>query len=320
MCRGVRAFGPAPAPERIGVPPQLWQEQAITVKPPASEQIAGRLRLHRRGFHPVLRRARELHRAVSSEGLRESALCGELSSEAFDLDLRNTIPSAPDLSHQGRVHRHFCRGGPVYDPRAERVLQDDRCKAGLRNPAALQDCWPELWGVMAPINDLLMQARRDHPELRALRRAFGADPEIQPPAPELLRTIRAQVCQLVGLPAGAGEEHHQASPWRHRLVGRIQQLSGDPDEHLEGWLRDGAPMGLRKPSFRASSSRRRRRKPRFCLRRCSPTGAWETIRLSWQQGQTAGQEVSRPSRITLIPALACSLGRWKMPSSTRIRP
>ena len=46
------------------------------------------------------------------------------------------------------------------------------------------------------------------------------------------------------LPVGASDEHHEASPWRHRLVEAVQRETDDPDMSLAVWLRDGAPMGI----------------------------------------------------------------------------
>ena len=225
----------------------LWALQTVTFKTPVDNDMIGRVRLHRRGFLPAPHRERVLRRDLREGDLGGPVVFGELAAEAVDLDLRSTVPSDPVLHHHGRVHRHFCRGGPVHDPRAERARQDDECKAGLRDSAGLVEVWPELWETMGSVADLLLQLRRAHPELRGLRRALGPAPELEPPNADVIALVRAKVAELVGLSAEEAEQHHPASPWRHGLVGRIQDLCGDPDMPLRSWLRDGAPMGLRVP-------------------------------------------------------------------------
>ena len=50
-----------------------------------------------------------------------------------------------------------------------------------------------------------------------------------------------------GLSAADAEEHHAASPWRHRLVRAVLRSASDPDIHIADWLQLGAPMGMARP-------------------------------------------------------------------------
>ena len=74
---------------------------------------------------------------------------------------------------------------------------------------------------MAPIGDLLLAARAADPRLQHLRRAFGPGPTQQPPAADLIDDLGAQVGRLLGLTRAEADEHHTASPWRHRLVAEL---------------------------------------------------------------------------------------------------
>ena len=55
------------------------------------------------------------------------------------------------------------------------------------------------------------------------------------------------MAKSLGLTREDAEFCHPASPWKARLVGRVQKLSRDPDIVLSTWLEKGAPMGLACP-------------------------------------------------------------------------
>ena len=57
---------------------------------------------------------------------------------------------------------------------------------------------------------------------------------------------RSAVAQVLGLSKRQGDAHHEASPWRWRLVDRVQDLAQDPDRAVGQWLREGAPFGVAK--------------------------------------------------------------------------
>jgi len=58
--------------------------------------------------------------------------------------------------------------------------------------------------------------------------------------------LRRLVGESSGVDSENVDDHSTFSPWRHRLVEAVQKASGDLDVILPTWLRDGAPMGLRR--------------------------------------------------------------------------
>ena len=161
-------------------------------------------------------------------------------------DLRAELSGGPSLHSRGPVRRHAARGAPVHSPKEHRRQQDEACQAGMRDAAQLAQTWPELWEAMAPVGHVLAKARASSAELRGLSGALGKAASRAPPSEESVRTLRSAVALELGLTAGEAEDRHPASPWRHRLVAAVQDRSGDPDVVLRDWLRDGAPMGIRK--------------------------------------------------------------------------
>ena len=161
-----------------------WAEQVVTYKGRAAGEVLGKVRLHRSGFQPGFKATTEIATDVMREHLFERLVFSDLAAEALDSDIRRALPSDPVLHHTGRVHRHFCRGGPVCDPRQDRRDADAASQAGMRDPALLAGTWPELWEVMRPISDLIARERLDNPNFQGLRRAFGAEPSMKyPPRP-----------------------------------------------------------------------------------------------------------------------------------------
>ena len=82
-------------------------------------------------------------------------------AEAVELDLRAEYPGDPLLTDAGRVHRHTSLGGRVHDQAEQKRYEDSHCKAGMRDPAALAESWPELWSAMAVVAPVLLAARAD---------------------------------------------------------------------------------------------------------------------------------------------------------------
>ena len=148
------------------------------------------------------------------------------------------------LADHGRVRRHVLRGLDADSSREKRKAEDDACKAGMRNPAALVRVWPQLWRTMEEVRESLVQAWHDLPELRGLAGLCGDGSSKVAPSDETLRELRRRVGQALGVPAGQEDDHHPASPWRFELVRACQRKSSDPDVVLADWLQHGAPMGL----------------------------------------------------------------------------
>jgi hypothetical protein len=117
----------------------------------------------------------------------------------------------------------------------------------MRNPASVIRVWPELGTAMEPVRDALLKAINLEPNLRNLASACGDSPSRQPPSLDSVRKARASVAQALGLSREDAEVCHPASPWKARLVGKIQDLAKDPDKALRSWLEHGAPMGLAAP-------------------------------------------------------------------------
>ena len=147
----------------------------------------------------------------------------------------------------GRVPRHVARGPAPRDERALRRQEDAASQAGMRDPAQLREIWPALWNHMGPIGLILESARASNCRLQGLHSAFGAAPARHPPTEADIQLVRKAVAAHLDLSQQEGEAHHDASPWRYRLVEALGRRVGDPDSALPKWLRVGAPMGVREP-------------------------------------------------------------------------
>ena len=99
---------------------------------------------------------------------------------------------------------------------------------------------------MDKVREVLVQVRRSSADLMGLVGACGPNPDRAPPLEKSIKKARAKVSEVLGISKRQGESHHLASPWRWKLVDRIQELAGDPDRHVGEWLRDGAPFGVAK--------------------------------------------------------------------------
>ena len=68
----------------------------------------------------------------------------------------------------GPVRRHVLRGETDPSARAQRNEEDRHCTAGCRNPAGLQEVWPDLWETMSIVGNVLLRARTASSDLRGL--------------------------------------------------------------------------------------------------------------------------------------------------------
>ena len=157
------------------------------------------------------------------------------------------VLAATRLSRDGKVRRHLLRGQTEASSRELREQEDKESRAGMRNAADLVKCWPKLWKAMRPVAQCIRSFLRSTPSLTDLAMACGDEPTALPPAKETVAMLRQLLEENLEVEAGAFELHHEASPWRYRLVKRIQCLTKDPDIALAEWLEHGAPMGLNRP-------------------------------------------------------------------------
>ena len=129
--------------------------------------------------------------------------------------------------------------------RERKKQEDDASMAGMRSPARLIEKWSDLWRVMSDVRTALEKAWGKHHALRNLVAVCGAS-EAVPPPEDVLRDLRRLVGQVLLVPAGLEDAHHDSSPWRYELVRWCQSACGDPDTALAEWLEFGAPMGIAK--------------------------------------------------------------------------
>ena len=148
------------------------------------------------------------------------------------------------FTSEGRVKRHRARGSEQESARERKTREDLASNAGMRNPAEVLKRWPELGSAVTPVLAALRRARAADASLRGLVQCCGKAPERPPPSECAVAKARAAVEQALGLPVGAAEEPHAASPWRYALVREVQRRARDPDVHVAKWLKEGAPMGL----------------------------------------------------------------------------
>lgn len=140
---------------------------------------------------------------------------------------------------EGHVHRHSSRGDTGDSAREVKMRQDRECNAGMRNPRAVVDRWPELRMAMARVRKSLMIIREDESSFVAFAAACGRKAPRQPP------TERWKLANQFGI-QDHWDRRRPASTWRPALVRAVQDLAYDPGTFLPIWLEPGAPMGLRK--------------------------------------------------------------------------
>ena len=129
----------------------------------------------------------------------------------------------------GPVRRHVLRGETDPSAREQRNEEDRHCSAGCRNPAGLQEVWPDLWETMSIVGNVLLRARTASSDLRGLVGCCGDSPSRPPPLPASLVAIRHELERVFEVPRDTFDWHHAASPWRAELVGSVMHRAGDPD-------------------------------------------------------------------------------------------
>ena len=106
--------------------------------------------------------------------------------------------------------------------------------------------WGDLQEVMATVRAALLRARAREPALVGMVGACGERPSRAPPPESAVASARAEVAAALGLGMAQAEEHHPSSPLRHEIFAECARRSKDPDVHVPIWLRERAPMGIRR--------------------------------------------------------------------------
>ena len=172
----------------------------------------------------------------------------EVVSWRCELADRRVALAGVDLTTEGRkVKRHRLRGPTLVGNKELKEDENQKCLAGMRNPASVLRAWPSLVPAMAELGEFLKEKIEKVPSFQGLSGCCGAEPSRPPPSETLLDLLRNQVEEILGLPRGAGKLHHPAAPWRYEIIKAVQQACDDPDVVLPVWLADGAPMGLTCP-------------------------------------------------------------------------
>ena len=89
--------------------------------------------------------------STSAAAAYPKGLCEAWALEVASALGADTAPGALErvrLTRQGRVRRHELRGAEEESARERRQAEDAKCMAGMRNPAAMIDRWPQLWRAM----------------------------------------------------------------------------------------------------------------------------------------------------------------------------
>ena len=100
---------------------------------------------------------------------------------------------------------------------------------------------------MDKIRNTILAFRRSRPSLQHLADACCPEASRKPPAAEAIAELRQRIGRKIGLAPVDVDRHHEASPWRFRLVSRIMQLADDPDLEVPRWLEEGTPVGIARP-------------------------------------------------------------------------
>ena len=110
------------------------------------------------------------------------------------------------------------------DSRKEiRDAEDAACNAGMRNPAAVCNRWPELVEAMQPVRQALLSAIAKCPDLQDLPLAVGKSPIRQPPAEASIALARDMVAEALAVKAKSANSWHTAGKWRYNLVADVQK-------------------------------------------------------------------------------------------------
>ena len=114
----------------------------------------------------------------------------------------------------GRVRRHVDRGESPESRKARRRREDEESTAGARNPSRVVAGMPGLLATASRIRAALLRSLELCPTLVDLHLACGSDPPRSAPSSEEVAVARRCVCEALGLPPEAGEQHNPSSPLR----------------------------------------------------------------------------------------------------------
>ena len=118
-------------------------------------------------------------------------------------------------------------------------MENSLALGGMRNPHSSLSKIPGARGAGLRIRQVLNDSLRRHPSFAAsIASALEGHP-MSEPSEDLLTDARAGVCSLLG---------SVMNDWSPGLCSQVfstyLELSGDPDDCLPIWLRDGAPLGI----------------------------------------------------------------------------
>ena len=91
-----------------------------------------------------------------------------------------------ELSGGRRAKRHCARGEDADTKKEVREAEDAASRAGMRNPADLEEHWQRLWEAMAPVRSCLEKERSKNPELKGLTKLCGETPSREWPSDALI--------------------------------------------------------------------------------------------------------------------------------------
>ena len=111
-------------------------------------------------------------------------------ADVLSSDLSSCIATAKEAGDQvdevafhesGKVGRHRSRGPAVHNAREVERQGDSAAWAGMRDPASLQQHWPQLWSTMSRAAAAFHSERDSLPTFKGLAKALGENPERSPP-------------------------------------------------------------------------------------------------------------------------------------------
>ena len=114
-------------------------------------------------------------------------------------------PSRVQVVATGTVHRHVDRGATDPSEAERRKAEDVACNAGMRNPAAVTERWPEIGEAMAPVYRALSRFLDAYPAARELPLACGKAAAKPIPDRALIDTARRFVAIALGLEPAEAE-------------------------------------------------------------------------------------------------------------------
>ena len=174
--------------------------------------------------------------AANSPSARAPVIPNFQNSEAAVAAVHGTEREVPTRVRSGNeAPEHL-------DAKELRQWEDRHCAAGMRNPHLHRTAGRDK--VMSEVRSCLVKWRHGSSSLQHLSLACGEVASKPPPPEDLVREVRKSVGELLGVPPGEFDRHHEASPLRYEIFQRLITSTDDVDKVVGSWLQDGAPMGI----------------------------------------------------------------------------